>query len=156
MNPKEKTKFILALRHPMDTIFSCWIQNFKLNPAMANMVDLDRIVEFYCVAMEIFQICRSNYNLRVHEIRYEDLIDNFENEVNSLLQFLNLNWEHGLVKFHLTAQKRKFISTPSYSQVIQPIYKDSSYKWKNYSQHLSKYFNIVEPWVRKHGYESLK
>ena len=62
-------KFILALRHPMDTILSCWMQNFKLNPAMANMVDLDRIVEFYCVAMETFKICRTKYNLSVHEIR---------------------------------------------------------------------------------------
>ena len=61
-------KFILALRHPMDTIFSCWIQNFKLNPAMANMVDLDRIADFYCFAMEIFKICRTNYNLSIHEI----------------------------------------------------------------------------------------
>ena len=51
-------KFILALRHPLDSILSCWMQNFKLNPAMANMVDLNRIVDFYCIAMEIFQISR--------------------------------------------------------------------------------------------------
>ena len=73
-------KFILALRHPMDTILSCWMQNFKLNAAMANMVDLDRIVDFYCIAMETFEICRSNYNLNVYEIRYEDLINNFQME----------------------------------------------------------------------------
>ena len=65
-----RARYILALRHPLDTILSCWMQNFKLNPAMANMVDLDRIVEFYCVAMETFQICRAKYNLSVHEIRY--------------------------------------------------------------------------------------
>ena len=113
------------------------MQNFKLNVAMANMLDIDQIVKFYSLTMEIFELCQKRYNLNVFKIRYEDLIDNFENEVNSLLQFLNLNWEHGLVKFHLTAQKRKFINTPSYSQVIQPIYLDLSYKWKNYSQDVS-------------------
>ena len=40
-------KFILALRHPLDCVLSCWMQDFKLNPAMANMVELDRIVDFY-------------------------------------------------------------------------------------------------------------
>jgi hypothetical protein len=69
-----RAKFILALRHPLDTILSCWMQNFKLNSAMANMVELDRIVEFYCVAMETFKICRAKYNLNVHQIKYEDLL----------------------------------------------------------------------------------
>ena len=67
-----RAKFILALRHPLDTILSCWMQNFKLNAAMANMVDLDRIVEFYCVAMETFKVCRIRYNLNIHQIKYED------------------------------------------------------------------------------------
>ena len=73
-------KFILDLRQFMDTILSCWMQNFKLNMAMANMVDLHRIVEFYCVAMETFKFCRTNYNLKVHEVRYEDLVNNFQQE----------------------------------------------------------------------------
>ena len=77
----------------MDTILSCWMQNFKLNDAMANMVDLDRIVDFYCIAMEIFKVCRAGYNLNVHEIKYEDLVDDLKRETSSLLQFLNLNWE---------------------------------------------------------------
>ena len=51
------------------------MQNFKLNDAMANMLDLDRIVDFYCIAMEIFKVCRAGYNLNVHEIKYEDLND---------------------------------------------------------------------------------
>ena len=40
-------KFILSIRHPMDVILSCWMQNFKPNAAMANMVHLDRIVELF-------------------------------------------------------------------------------------------------------------
>jgi len=83
-------KFILALRHPMDTILSCWMQNFELNTAMANMLDLDRIVEFYCIAMETFKICRANYNLNVHEIRYEDLTNNFQKQSEAVVKFLNL------------------------------------------------------------------
>ena len=49
-------KFILALRHPLDSILSCWMQLFRLNPAMANMVELDRIVDFYGEAMTVLEL----------------------------------------------------------------------------------------------------
>ena len=147
-----QAKFILALRHPLDTILSCWMQNFKLNSAMANMVDLDRIVEFYCAAMEIFKICRDRYNLNVHQIKYEDLIEDFNSETSTLLKFLDLDWEVEMENYQETALKRGFINTPSYSQVIQPIYKEAKYRWLHYEKHLTKYSTAVEPWIREYGY----
>ena len=146
-------KFILALRHPMDSILSCWMQNFKLNSAMANMVDIDRIVDFYCIAMEIFKICRTNYNLKVHEIRYEDLINNFQSESEAVLKFLNLKWEPEMENYQYTAIKRGRINTPSYSQVVQPIYKDAQYRWLNYREYLEQYLTQVQPWISVFGYD---
>ena len=147
-----QAKFILALRHPMDTILSCWMQNFKLNAAMANMVDLDRIVEFYCIAMETFKICTTEYNLSVHEIRYEDLLENLIGETSALLKFLDLGWEPQMENYRDTALKRGRINTPSYSQVVQPIYKDAKYRWLNYEKYLNKYLNQVDPWINEFGY----
>ena len=147
-------KFILALRHPMDTILSCWMQNFRLNEAMANMVDLDRIVEFYCIAMETFKICRTNYNFNIHEIRYEDLINNFHKESKAVVEFLNLQWEPEMENYQNTALKRGHINTPSYSQVIQPIYKDAQFRWLNYQKHLEQYLDQVKPWISEFGYNS--
>ena len=46
-------RYILALRHPMDSILSCWMQNFALNAAMGNMLQLPRIAEFYDHYMRI-------------------------------------------------------------------------------------------------------
>ena len=149
-----RAKFILALRHPLDTILSCWMQNFKLNSAMANMVDLDRIVEFYCVAMEKFKICRTKYNLNVHQIRYEDLLENLIDETSALLKFLDLDWEAQMENYQETALKRGRINTPSYSQVVQPIYKDAKYRWLNYEKHLRQYSTQVEPWINEFGYSS--
>jgi hypothetical protein len=147
-----QAKFILALRHPLDTILSCWMQNFKLNSAMANMVDLDRIVEFYCVAMETFKICRIKYNLSVHEIRYEDLLEDLRGETSALIEFLNLDWEVQMENYQETALKRGRINTPSYSQVVQPIYKESKYRWLHYEKHLRQYLVDVEPWIDEYGY----
>ena len=120
---------------------------------MANMVDLDRIVDFYCIAMEIFRACRTKYNLSVHEIRYEDLIDNFEKEAAAVVQFLNLKWEPKIESYQQTALKRGRINTPSYSQVVQPIYKDAKYRWLNYRKYLEQYLEQVKPWISEFGYD---
>ena len=148
-----EAKIILALRHPMDTVLSCWMQNFKLNPAMANMTDLDRIVEFYCVAMETLQISRAKFRLDVYELKYENLLENLTGETSSLLSFLNLAWEQEMKNYRNTAFKRGRINTPSYSQVIQPIYKDSKYKWLNYKKFINKNMTKLKPWIQEFGYK---
>ena len=145
-------KFILALRHPFDTILSCWMQDFEINAAMANMVDLDRIVDLYCIAMETFKICRSEYNLNVHTIRYEDLLEDLKGESSALLTFLDLTWETKMEDYRATALKRGRINTPSYSQVSQPIYKEAKYRWINYKEYLDKYSGQIKPWIQEFGY----
>ena len=128
------------------------MQRFKLNTAMANMVDLDRIVDFYCVAMDIFHLSQKRYELDVHRIRYEDLIEDFEAETTSVLRFLGLEWEPSLDNYQATAVARRTIYTPSYSQVIKPIYKTGAYRWKYYEKYLDKYKSQLAPWFEKFGY----
>ncbi len=147
-----RAKFILALRHPMDTILSCWMQNFELNSAMANMVDLDQIVKFYCIVMESFKICRTKYNLRVFDIKYEDLVDSFTDETSRRLEFLDLVWEPRIKNYREIAIKRGRINTPSYSQVVQPVYQDAKFRWLKYEKHLGKYTDEIAPWVNEFGY----
>ena len=72
-----------------------------------------------------------------------------------MLSFLGLEWEANLNKYSDTALKRREIRTPSYSQVIQPLYNTSVYRWQNYKQHLFPECNMVLPWVRKFGYENI-
>ena len=149
-----QAKFILVLRHPLDCILSCWMQNFKMNPAMANMINLDRIVDFYCTAMEILSLCQKRYALNIYQIRYEDLVSNFEEEISGILTFLNLKWEDGLKNYQKTAIARGKINTPSYSQVVKPIYNTASYRWKNYEKYLSTYKKKLDPWLNKYKYLS--
>ena len=146
-------KFILALRHPLDSILSCWMQPFQANNAMANMVELNRIVDFYAAAMTVLELSEKRYQLTIHRIRYEDLVLDMKTEVSNLLKFLELDWENELENYQQTALNRGIISTPSYSQVIQPLYKTASYRWVKYQESLEKYFIKIEKWTTKFGYE---
>lgn len=146
------SKFILVLRHPLDVILSCWMQLFKLNPAMANMLEIDRIVDLYVEAMSILELSEKRYSLFVHRIKYEDLVQDMDFEISNLLNFLGLDWENELRDYQDTAIRRGIINTPSYSQVVEPIYKTASYRWEKYRDPLEKYFFKIEKWTKKYGY----
>ena len=125
-----------------------------MNPAMANMVDLDRVVDFYCTAMEILNLCQKRYRLNIHRIRYEDLVLDFRGEVSNTLAFLDLKWEEQLRNYQKAAFAREMINTPSYSQVVKPIYNTASYRWKNYKKYLAPYKTRLAPWLQEYGYLS--
>lgn len=146
-------KFILVLRHPLDCILSCWMQNFSLNSAMANMVELDRTVDFYCTVMEMLKLCEQRYRMNIYTIRYEDLVANFDESVSNLLKFFDLRWEKELKDYQKTALSRGKINTPSYSQVVKPIYASASYRWKKYDQHLLKFKPKLSLWAQSFGYQ---
>ena len=146
-------KFILALRHPLDCVLSCWMQNFTLNASMANMVDLARIVDLYCTTMEMLKLCEQRYSIDIHPIRYEDLVTDFKETISSLLKFLELSWEDQLKGYQKTALSRAKINTPSYSQVVRPIYETAAYRWKKYEDHLQLHKTKLAHWINEFGYD---
>ncbi len=103
--------------------------------------------------METFKKAWTDYKLNVHLIRYEDLLENLAEETTALLQFLDLDWEPQMKDYQDTAIKRGKINTPSYSQVVQPIYKSAKYRWLKYEKYLGKYLEQVTPWINEFGYE---
>ena len=147
-----KAKFILALRHPNDCILSCFMQNFLLNHAMANFLNLNDSAKLYDLVMKLWEIYKSKFSIDFHTIKYEDLISNFKGSVSNLLKFLDLSWSDEVSEFYKTSQKRGMIATPSYNQVNQPLYSKSIGRWKNYEKELMEGKKYLESWIIKYGY----
>ena len=55
-------------------------------------------------------------------------------------------------RYQDTALKRGLIDTTSYSQVVEPIYKDAQYRWLNYQKYLEQYLPQVKPWILEFEY----
>ena len=68
----------------------------------------------------------TRYDLDVHHVRYEDLVVDLETEARLVISFLGLEWQEKLLDYQTTAKSRGRIHTPSYSQVVQPLYKTAS------------------------------
>ncbi len=146
-------KFILALRNPYDVVLSCFMQPFIPNDAMSNFLNLKDTSILYDSVMNLWTGYQKKLKLKVHIVKYEDVVNNFEISLKNLLNFLNLQWSEDLRKFYKTADKKRLINTPSYNQVNQPIYKESINRWKNYESKFLECEKILNKWVEYFGYK---
>jgi hypothetical protein len=150
-------KVIFALRDPRDVILSCYQQRFGMNAAMAQFLELGSAAAYYDAIMRLFDVCRQRLALDLHEVRYEDVVADLESAARGLAGFLGLDYEAGMLDFNATALKRD-INTPSARQVIQPLviqplYTRSIGRWRRYGEQLGPILPILEPWVKRFGYE---
>ena len=145
------SKIILAMRHPCDVITSCFFTSFKINDSMINFLQIEDTIDFYNSVFSLFEIYEKELNFEHTIVRYENVVKNFKHEIINLLKFLGLEYETKLEKFYSTALKRTKISTPSYSQVINPLYKSSIGRWQNYEK-IRKHKFKLNKWILKYGY----
>ncbi|ODU21098.1 MAG: hypothetical protein ABS87_07820 [Sphingomonas sp. SCN 67-18] len=145
-------RFILALRHPCDVLLSCFMSNFRLNDAMSNFLRLEDAAAFYDLTFQHWERARALFPLNVHTIVYERLIEDVEAEVRPLFDFLGLDWHDAALDHRATAKARGLITTASYAQVVEPIYKRAAGRWERYRRHLEPILPTLQPWVEKFGY----
>ncbi|MDX1482960.1 MAG: tetratricopeptide repeat protein [Alphaproteobacteria bacterium] len=148
-----KAKYIFIERHPCDCVLSCFIQNFDANDAMANFLSLERTATLYDAVMGLWQAYRSRLDLEVHELRYEALVHDLEDACRPLIDFLGLEWNDNVLNYRETALNRETIKTPSYNQVIKPLYSQAIGRWKNYEDKFAPVLPILKPWIEAFGYE---
>jgi tetratricopeptide (TPR) repeat protein len=149
-----QARFVFALRHPCDVVLSCFMQQFRLNAAMANFFTLADTVALYTRTMDLWEMYRTQLPLNVHTIRYEDVVDDFDGQVHALCDFLQVPWQDGLKDFSTRALDRGRIDTPSYAQVSKPIYREARYRWERYREYLAPYLDALQPYIERFGYSN--
>lgn len=147
-------RFILALRHPCDVCFSCFMQNFTLNDGMVGFHSLESTAAIYDRVMALWERQVPLFQPNVHVLRYEDLVEDFQGEIEQLLSFLDLPWTDAVLDYAQHAIRRGMITTPSYHQVVRPIYKDSKFRWLRYGGYFSDALPLLEPWLQRFKYVS--
>jgi hypothetical protein len=128
------------------------MQDFELNDAMANFLNLDDAAHLYDDVMNLWIQYISIFPINYHEVKYENLVKNFEPTVKSILNFLELSWNSSILGYSETAKKRENIATPSYAQVIKPVYSYAIGRWKRYEKQTANIYPILEKWIKKFDY----
>lgn len=145
-------KIIMALRDPRDCTLSCFMQMFEPNPSMIHFGTPETTAQFYAGVMDCWFASREHLGLSYIESGYEDLTQDPEGAARRLIDFLGLPWDPAVMDFQKKASER-VLSTPSYRAVSQPISGKAVARWKNYQAKLAPVLPILEPYVRRLGYE---
>jgi hypothetical protein len=144
---------ILALRHPCDVILSNYMQNFSAKPFTVLCSSLERLAQGYVNAMESWIYHADLLKPHVIRSRYEDLLDDFAGNVKRIGDFLGLEDATPMSRFDQHARDKGFISTPSYTGVIEPPNKKAVDRWRRYQKYFDPLLPTLQPIMRHWGYD---
>ncbi len=146
------SKIIFTHRNPYDTVLSCFQQSFEPNNAMSNFRSIESASKIYDLTMSIWLDYKTKLKINYISSKYEDLIEDFDSHILKVLNFLDVTWDENIKNYRNTAHKRGKINTPSSSQVVQPLYKSSIAKWKNYEKYFTNSKKYLDKWKKYFKY----
>lgn len=146
-----EAKILFALRDPRDVCLSCFMQAFSPSPATINLSSWHGIARQYAAVMSYWLEIRDLIQPAYLELRYEDTVTDFEAAYQRVFEFLGVEWHASVNKFHERA-KGRYISTPSFAAVSQPIYNSSLNRWVNYRNHFDTINMQLQPFIEAFGY----
>jgi tetratricopeptide (TPR) repeat protein len=118
-------RFIHSSRSPLQTCLSIFSRIFHDVPFGYDLGELGRYYRAYDALMTYWH--RVLPEGVMIEVKYEDLVDDFENNVRRLLAHCGLDWDERCLAFHQTARQ---VNTASSAQVRRPLYKTSVRRWQ--------------------------
>ena len=145
---------IFALRHPCDVILSNYMQYFTSNSFAVLCSSLERLAQGYVNAMDFWIYHAELLKPNAIYSRYEDLLDDFAGNIKRIGEFLNLDDTTPLARFDQHARSKGFISTPSYTRVIEPPNKQAVDRWRRYHKYFEPIMPILQPIMRHWGYDA--
>ncbi len=148
-----EARILFALRDPRDVCLSCFFQRFNPNPGMVLFQTLEGTARLYAAVMNAWFTYRDILGLNWMQTRYEDLVDDVDGQSRKLIDFLGQPWDDRVTAYRENLAG-KVVSTPSYMNVQQPIYKRSVARWRNYEKHLAPILDQLAPFVSAFGYDN--
>lgn len=125
-------RFLHCHRNPVSNGFAIYRLPFDSSQHYAH--DLIALGQYYRDYWQLMEHWKALYPSRILNICYEDTVSNTEQQARSLLEFLGLDFEPSILQFHDTI---RLVTTPSASQVRQPIYQGALNSWVPYRQQLA-------------------
>ncbi len=147
-------KIIFVVRHPCDVVFSNYLQHFNAPAYIALCSTLPRLASGYATAMRFWNRHVGLFKPQVFEWRYEDAMRDFDKHVERLGAFLQLTDAAPLRRFSEHARRKGYIGTPSYAQVVQPVYASSIGRWHRYREYFRPVLPLLEPAMQHWGYDA--
>jgi len=127
-----QAKIIDIRREPMAACFAMYKQMLPRESCDFSY-DFKKLGPYYKRYVRLMDHWHAVLPGRVHLVRYERLVEDTECEIRRMLDYCELPFEEGCLRFW---ELERAIVTPSAEQVRRPIYRDALEQWRNF-----------EPWL---------
>lgn len=134
-----EAKIVHTRRNPVATGFSIYKQFFPAD-GLAFSWDLADIANYYALYTELMAFWHETFPGRIHDLDYEELTENQEDETRRLLAFCGFDLEPACLDFHTN---RRAVLTASAMQVREKIYTGSSEAWRKYEDRLEPLLRLA-------------
>jgi tetratricopeptide (TPR) repeat protein len=132
-----RARIIHCRRDSIDVCLSCYFQNFH---DLDFSWDLEDIAAYYVSYARLMDHWSKVLPVRIHEVYYEELVNNQEAVTRALLKFCGIEWNDCCLSFYET---RRVVRTASSVQVRKPVSKGAIGRWKKYQTHLGPLFKAL-------------
>jgi hypothetical protein len=144
-------KVLFVIRDPRDVVLSCFRRRFAMNAEKFDMLTLADIAATYAATMELADLYRSKLDLKLLEVRYENLTADLETEAGKVCDFLGLEWQPAMADFGARV-KTSNIDTPNIAQLTRGLSRESEGHWRHYEKELMPVLPTLAPWCARFGY----
>ena len=145
-------KILLVIRHPCDVIVSCFMQHFRAPDFALLCTDIPTLARSYRKTYDFWYSQQAMLRADVFELRYEHFVEDFAAYTRRVFDFLQVTWDEAVLSPAKRAEEKRFISTPSYSQVVQPVSGNAVGRWSHYRAHFETSLPILMPYLKGWDY----
>jgi Flp pilus assembly protein TadD len=145
---------LMAIRHPCDVIISNFFQHFRAPEFVRLCRDLPTLALGWRRAFDYWYEQQALVQASVLEVRYETFVADFAAQARAIAGFLQLPWDDAMLEPARHARDRGYISTPSYSQVVQPVNTKAVGRWRRYESAMGPVIEEVRPYLERWGYDA--
>lgn len=144
-------KVLFALRDPRDCVLSCFRRRFGMTLQMYELTDLESAAGYYDAVMRLAAVYRDKLALDTLDLRYEDMVADFDTQTQRVCEFLGIGWREEMRAFAGKSRERD-VNTPSAVQVARGLFTGGAGQWQRYRRELAPVLPRLAPWVARFGY----
>lgn len=125
-----QAKIVICRRNPMDNLWGCYRQFFS--EGMFFTYKQEELADIWNASERLIQHWQATGN-DVFLMEYETLIDQPDETIQALLEFVGLPWNDACLNFH---ENTRSVRTLSATQVRKPLSANRLEQWKRYETQL--------------------
>ena len=118
-----------------------------------HLLSLAGAARFYDAAMRAAEVFQERLKLELRVAQHEMIVGEFRSELTAICNWIGLDWTDAIRAVDQRSHKRAVV-TPSTAQLLRGVDSATVGQWRHYAPQLASVLPILEPWVRKFGYDS--